>query len=201
MSIFMFSLISLIVLIFLRGIMVDIDYSINLWSSSIHQPTLTIIAIFISIIFDANSMIMLSILFCIILYIKGYYKPVELMIFSGSMIGNTITTYLIKELVKSPRPLNMIISESGYSFPSGHSSSTTIFTILSSYMLLKRGVVKNKYFLYLLSTFLTFIVCLDRVYLNVHWLSDVLGGVFLGSSWGFLAIIIFECIYFEAKLT
>lgn len=188
---FLLSIVSFIFLTLLRVNMSNIDYSINLWASSIHSPTLTMIAIFISIFFDINSLIFLIILFCVILYTK-YHIFIESIVFIVSILGNAVTVYLIKEFIRSPRPLNMVINEVGYSFPSGHASSIVIFTIISSYILLKKGIIHNKILLISFYTFLVFIVCFDRIYLNVHWLSDVLGGFILGVAWASLAIMILQ---------
>ncbi|MEM2015111.1 MAG: phosphatase PAP2 family protein [Candidatus Methanomethylicia archaeon] len=185
------STLSFIFLTLFRVYMSNIDYFINSWASSIYSPTLTMIAIFISITFDVNSLIFLTILFCIFLCIK-HRIFIGSIVFVGSILGNAITVYLIKEFIRSPRPLNMVINEVGFSFPSGHASSITVFTMISSYILFKKDIIHNKLPLISLYAFLVFIVCFNRIYLNVHWFSDVLGGFILGVAWTSLAIMILQ---------
>ena len=61
----------------------------------------------------------------------------------------------------------------GYSFPSGHAESSTVFWG-------QLAVEARKRWLYLLGLIIVFLVSMSRLYLNVHWPIDVLGGFLLG---------------------
>jgi membrane-associated phospholipid phosphatase len=94
---------------------------------------------------------------------------------------NVATVYLIKEIVKRPRPfvtypdLKNVTTEGSWSFPSGHTSSAFAFATSLSLSYPKWYVIVPTY------TFAS-AVGFSRMYLNVHYPSDVLVGAILGSA-------------------
>ena len=97
----------------------------------------------------------------------------------GIFILNNV---LIKNIIARDRPTGInIIEENGYSFPSGH---TAISTVVYGYLIyLIYNYVSNKKLKYVLISILSIIILvvgLTRIYLGVHYTSDVLGGYLLG---------------------
>ena len=93
---------------------------------------------------------------------------------------------LLKWLIHSPRPMALYHGASAYGFPSGH---TTMSVILYGFLaiLLARGLSGTLRWGLFVSVFLiSFIIAISRLYLGAHWLSDVLGGFFIGASWAAL---------------
>ena len=93
-----------------------------------------------------------------------------------------ITNSLIKHLIRRKRPTVIhLIKQGGYSFPSGH---TMIAICLYGYLLyLARKNIKNKIlknFLSIILFVLIISICLSRIYVGVHFATDVLAGIFLG---------------------
>ena len=95
-----------------------------------------------------------------------------------NMTGQTIINFVLKNLVKRPRPSGFrLIEESGYSFPSGHSMGSAAFYGYLIYLTFK--LEKNKKVkVSLISLFSALIlgIGLSRIYLGVHYTSDVLAG-------------------------
>ena len=90
---------------------------------------------------------------------------------------------LLKWLIHSPRPMALYHGASAYGFPSGH---TTMSVILYGFLaiLLARGLSGTLRWGLFVSVFLiSFIIAISRLYLGAHWLSDVLGGFFIGACW------------------
>lgn len=79
-----------------------------------------------------------------------------------------------------------------YSFPSGHVSRTFYLLIVTLYFV-KSSIKKsiNRTLAIVLLGFLALIMAISRIYLGEHWFSDVLGGIFLGSSMGFFTLLYF----------
>lgn len=92
---------------------------------------------------------------------------------------------ILKFIVQRPRPTEFrIIDESGYSFPSGHSMVSAAFYGFLIYLIYKN--VENKYLkwgLITLFSLLIFLIGTSRIYLGVHYTSDVLAGFLVAISY------------------
>ncbi len=98
----------------------------------------------------------------------------------ASSLGSLLPQ-IIKPLTKIQRPEN-ILGGQDYSFPSGHATISMIF-LLSSIFLLSpflKSEFSRKLFL-LLTSIIFPLVALSRIYLSVHWTTDVIAGIILGA--------------------
>lgn len=90
-----------------------------------------------------------------------------------------------------PEDINLII-ESGYSFPSGHSMVSLAYYGFFIYLILKTNMKSNIKILYtVLLSLLVFLIGLSRIYLGVHYASDVLAGYALSLAYLILFIQFF----------
>ncbi|HBB28378.1 MAG TPA: phospholipid phosphatase [Clostridiales bacterium] len=111
-----------------------------------------------------------------------------------TIASGTCFNALIKNIVKFDRPIgiegivsNRVETATGYSFPSGHTQATSTFwTSLSI-------IVKNKS-LYVFSAILITLVAISRLYLGVHWPTDVIFGALFGVLWAILIGKVFDYI-------
>jgi len=106
--------------------------------------------------------------------------------------GNGILTTTIKNLADRVRPeLNPIAETLGPSFPSGHSSWSAAFFAAAA-LLLGRGRGRGaRAAIAGVAAGLALTVAGSRVLLGVHWLSDVIAGVALGSAWFAICAVAF----------
>ena len=92
---------------------------------------------------------------------------------------------LLKNIIQRPRPVEFrLIDERGYSFPSGHSMVSVAFYGLIIYYIYKR--MDNKKIKWCLITFLSvlvFLIGISRIYLGVHYTSDVIAGGLISISY------------------
>ena len=125
--------------------------------------------------------------FILIIFIKNKKIKISLAI---NLIGITIINNLLKVIIARPRPdINRLVDETGYSFPSGHSITSMVFYGYLIYLIYK--YVDNRKVKILLMIFLVLlipVIGLSRIYLGVHYTSDVVGGFLLGAVYLILFI-------------
>ncbi len=124
------------------------------------------------------------IILTVVLFVLIKNKKIGVSIISNLAII-TVLNQLLKRIVQRPRPTEFrIVEESGYSFPSGHSMVSMAFYGYLIYLIYK--YVKNKYLKWISIILLSILICsigISRIYLGVHYTSDVLGGFFISISY------------------
>lgn len=148
--------------------------------SSIISNTVTSIFMIVTNLGGAIGIITTTILILIFLNNRKYKFYIVF-----NLIIVTILNQMIKYIVQRPRPIeHRIIDQFGYSFPSGHSMVSMAFYGFLIYLIYKRA--KNKYLKWGLCTGLSFLILsigISRIYLGVHYASDVIGGFCLSVSY------------------
>ena len=102
-----------------------------------------------------------------------------------NLVVITVLNQILKHILQRPRPTEFrIIEETGYSFPSGHSMVSMAFYGYLIYLIYK--YVKNKNVKWISIVLLSILICsigISRIYLGVHYTSDVLGGFLISVSY------------------
>jgi undecaprenyl-diphosphatase len=109
--------------------------------------------------------------------------------------------YLLKELIERARPDDVyhLVTASGFSFPSGHANAGLVFYLFLM-ILVRRYLILHEYkgLAYLLTAFLPLLVIVigaSRVYLGVHYPSDILGGWMLGGALLIVFVTLYDAFY------
>ncbi len=140
---------------------------------NIRQDWLTPVMLFITNLGGVVSLVCIT----IISVILTKSNRVRLLIL-GNLAGISIFNIALKNIVQRPRPTGYeLISEVGYSFPSGHSMVSMGFfglLIYLAYTRIKKGVLRNIICISL--SILILLIGFSRVYLGVHYASDVIAG-------------------------
>jgi membrane-associated phospholipid phosphatase len=87
---------------------------------------------------------------------------------------------VFKVVYERPRPPDGLVDTTGFSFPSGHAVATAATAIALVLVLLPPGHRRRHWEVY--AVLFSFAMALSRVYLNVHWFSDVVAGTLLGAG-------------------
>ena len=138
---------------------------------------------------SATCLILLTIILFIVLKnkITGFLIAINLVIV-------TILNQLLKFVLQRPRPDDYrLIDESGYSFTSGHSMISMAFYGYLIYLIYKSKF--NKYVKIILITIFIFLILfigISRIYLGVHYTSDVIAGILLSISYLIVFIKLFK---------
>ncbi|HHH53810.1 MAG TPA: phosphatase PAP2 family protein [Bacteroidetes bacterium] len=164
-----------------------VNHQMTLW----WNPTLNQIMIFITNIISPLVLLSITgILFVYLWYKKQHYRAILL----GFSLASGLASFeLIKLIIRRARPENALIHVAEYSFPSGHSTMAIIFFSMLIFTLkdgIKNRILKSIFIAFNIILFLT--IAFSRVYLDVHWLSDVLGGLSLGLFWTTFYILILK---------
>jgi undecaprenyl-diphosphatase len=110
----------------------------------------------------------------------------------GAAVGGTIISTVLKNIFDRPRPdLTGIVRIYTASFPSGHATASAV-VYLTIGALLAASVTRwsHKAFYLGVAIFLTLIVGLSRMYLGVHYPSDVLAGWLIGAGWAMACVLV-----------
>lgn len=118
----------------------------------------------------------------LLIFIKNNYLRLSISI---NIILITLLNQILKFVIQRPRPTQYrIVDASGYSFPSGHSMVSMAFYGFLIYLIYR--YLKNKYLKTILILILSVVIVLigiSRIYLGVHYTSDVCAGFLLSLSY------------------
>ena len=111
---------------------------------------------------------------------------------AGSVIGASLVNTLLKSLLHRPRPelVPHLATVSNASFPSGHAMISAAIYLTIGLMLSETQQRRSaRVWLMCFAGFLVLLIGCSRIYLGVHWPSDVLAGWCLGSIWALVAFL------------
>ena len=156
-----------------------IDEVINSYFQNNYTDSWKQFFMIIADIWDTFWVMILAFFFSIYFYYKKYFSKLKVLLVP--MILWVGTSTFVKFLVARERPENMIIEYWWYSFPSGHSVFAVLFYWLLVYLFW--DIIKNKALKYsalVLAVIMWILVMISRLYLSVHYASDVFAGAILG---------------------
>ncbi len=117
---------------------------------------------------------------------------------AANLVGIVALNYALKEIVQRPRPEGFrLIAETGYSFPSGHSMVAVAFYGFLIWLIIRYEEDRLQRWIWSLALFFVVIMIgISRVYLGVHYFSDVVAGYCVAAVW----LVVFTRIIVPAFL-
>lgn len=170
-----------------RDPLVLTDQAVYHFFQSLRTPWANQIMVAVTELGDGFVNIVLTGSVLLVLLIRRCYRAAAFLFLA--MAGASLTVLALKWLIHLPRPVTIYHGVAAYGFPSAH---TTMSVVLYGFLaiLMARGLAGVwRWGLVISALLFSFIIAFSRLYLGAHWLSDVLGGFFLGISWvAFLGI-------------
>ncbi|MBT2571136.1 phosphatase PAP2 family protein [Planococcus sp. ISL-110] len=142
----------------------------------------------------------MSVVIILLLWFKAKDKW-GILFFAIAVGGSGLLTWLLKQVYERGRPsINEEVDAIGFSFPSGHSMGSLIFYGFIVYFILRSSqnkVIKLTSFIGL--GILIILIGTSRIYLGVHFPSDVLAGYIAGTIWLILCLLALEWIQWQSN--
>lgn len=192
---------------FLNEFIVNVDVAVYQFVDSIMNPVLDVIMTFITHLGDTPGIIWWVL--GIGLLIPKKTRKLGILLFAGLLIASLINNVALKNLIERPRPYNLdpsvwtnagyeyvwpglIDKSSSWSFPSGHTS-----TSIGAGFALLLGCFKNKKHLAvgIPAFILSLLIGFSRIYVHVHYPTDVIAGAVVGIIGGLIAYLLMTKLF------
>ena len=144
----------------------------------------------------SNILISIWVVLIVFLLIKKYYREAALL---GFVLGMTaLINTALKILIQRPRPqFHPLVVENSYSFPSGHAMDSFVFYMTLVYLIYH--LTKNKVLTavaFIFASCLVLTIGISRVYLGVHYPTDIIAGYTAGLCWMIIVYLIHQSMIF-----
>lgn len=164
--------------------LVRIDRAIAAWFTAHDTPTGRTI---FNVITQLGSPVVWVLMAIGAIYLWFAHDHALLVSWIAANLGGKALEYVIKNTVHRTRPeySAAYLHGQSYSFPSGHAMGSTICYLMIAYIIATRAKVSRRtgIIVHVVAVVIIATVALSRLYLVVHYLSDVLGGAAAGVAW------------------
>lgn len=168
---------------------ITFDRNIISYVQGFETPWLTNIMKVFTFIGGTIPAVVISLLAIFILY-KVFKHRSELVLFIAVILGANILFVTLKQLFHRARPdLHRLAEASNYSFPSGHATMAFALYGVLTFLLWRHISTRfGRTILIILSVFMILAIGISRIYLGVHYPSDIIAGYFISAFWLTFAI-------------
>lgn len=170
-----------------------LDVAVRDWFVSIRNDFLNIIVISLTHLGDTVTIIALCVLLLLMPNRRKYGLPVSIAALAGVALYKPMKHFFLRA---RPEEALHLVEQGGFSFPSGHSVSSVIVYGLLLYLIQKHCTnEKLKKVLSVVCALLAVLIGPSRLYVGVHWTTDVLCGMLIGAAVLIITISILERMY------
>lgn len=157
-----------------------------------HNETLFSLMKIISFIGSGHFLVPVMTIIVAYAIIKKKYYISKLLI--ASTLGSYVVNFILKFIFQRTRPLEyFLVEQGGLSYPSGHSMVTMTFYMTLAYIINRKIKEKHKKkWISLLAYLMIILMGISRLYLGVHWPTDVIGGYLIGYVYFKLSTILIK---------
>jgi undecaprenyl-diphosphatase len=179
------------------GNSISMDNSMNSLMEAMQNPISTILAKYFDIAFDTIPVLIITMALAFLIWKAG--KKKEALFLVTIMVVVALIVFASKEMIHSARPYNSLVNGNGFAFPSGHTTGAVALLGSLLYIAWKPLDKRGRVVLSIFFVTSVFSVGFSRVYLNVHWFSDIIGGYMLGIACLGFGIYAFEKIHWKGS--
>ncbi len=130
--------------------------------------------------------------FVLVLVVYNFYKkkPYTIKLLLISTLGSYLANFILKNIFNRTRPLDhFLVEQGGLSYPSGHSMVAMTFYMTLAYLFTKNmRDQKKRNWIYILASIMVVLMGVSRLYLGVHWPTDIIGGYSIGYVYFLISI-------------
>ncbi|MCL7944410.1 bifunctional DedA family/phosphatase PAP2 family protein [Marinobacter sp. ATCH36] len=150
------------------------------WLEQLRNPLLDPVMILVTLLGDPPILLAAAILASLALGMRGFYAAALHIV--GAALLTTLLVWVFKYLSAVPRPDIVLGPPASGAFPSGHTTGITVFSSLAASFIARESRHRWRSRYYLLFSLPIIMVALSRLYLGVHWFTDIVAGILLGLS-------------------
>nr|WP_312875741.1 phosphatase PAP2 family protein [Paenibacillus planticolens] len=173
--------------------LVQFDRSIISYVQGLEHPLLTSIMKFFTFIGGGYPVVVITLIIIFFLY-KVLHHRRELILFVWVVIGSALLNETLKLIFHRARPMiHRIVDANGFSFPSGHSMAAfSLYGVVAFLLWRHIATPLGRGILILVSIAMILTIGISRIYLGVHYPSDVIGGFLASGSWLAISIWFYQ---------
>ncbi len=167
------------------------DTTLLLWLHQFSNPMLDRIMLIITQLGNPSIVVLVAVVSLALLWLQGYKQ--EAKVFAIACLGGIILNTGMKLAFSKARPelWHRLITEKSFSFPSGHALGSVVLYGFLAY-LLAVGYPKLAWIIYILAVVAIIAIGLSRLYLGVHWPTDIIAGYGIGFLWLRMCILMLQ---------
>lgn len=172
------------------------DSQVLLWINDYAHPILDSVIVGVTLTGNIGTVLIMST--CAIFFLKKYGEIRSIIQIIFTVGGAIMLNILLKYLFQRDRPKlwQLVIQESTYSFPSGHALITAAFATSLVFIWWK---VRYRWLIVVAAALYVLLVGFSRLYLGVHYPTDVIAGWCVGVAWAVIVAIVLKVVVIEKR--
>lgn len=167
--------------IYHQGPLSKLDQSVAVWTHAYLTRSMTAVMLLVTHLHNTLSILIMSVITALALWLRKEWHAPGFLVFTVG--GGMLINVGLKLIFARARPafVDPLVTLDSYSFPSGHAAGSTLF--YGALILLLANQERMRRPAWGFGAVMVVLVCMSRVYLGAHYLSDVLAGVTIGLVW------------------
>lgn len=160
------------------GALAGWDQRIAAAFADLRHPLLDTPALALTLLGDPAMLVAAAILATLTMAFRGYYAAALHVLLAA--LGTVLLVWGLKAGFALPRPELVQHPPGSGAFPSGHATGITVLTMLGASFVAAEQPMRRRWRVYAVASVPLLLVAVSRLYLGVHWFTDVVGGVLIG---------------------